>query len=141
MATRALLASDLAGGYRQGRGGEDGRGILGRVRHAYKLPEHPWWSNKVPQRHKQTARRTSPSHRGCLSNLDSKPREVKGGPRQKTRGERDKPHQLPGGSEPGRGGVGRSLRGVEVEMLPPIRMDFMKILTRFITHKMLKGMG
>ena len=97
---------------------------------------------RFPQRHKQTAsRRTSPSHRGCLSNLDSKPRQVKGGPRQKIRRERDKPHQLPGGSEPGRGGVGRSLRGVEVEMLPPIRMDFMKILTRFITHKMLKGMG
>lgn len=48
MVTQALLASDLAGGYRQGRGGEDGCGILGRVRHAYKLPKHPWWANKVP---------------------------------------------------------------------------------------------
>lgn len=118
-----------------GRGGEDGCGILGRVRHVYKLHEYP-------QRHKHTARRrTSPSHRSYSSNLDSKPKQVKGGPWEKIRRERDKPYQLPGRTEPGRGGVGRSLRGVEVEMLPTIRMDFIKILTRFITHKMLKGMG
>lgn len=42
------------------------------------------------------SKRTSPSYRGCLSNLDSKPRQVKGGPWEKIRRERDKPYQLQG---------------------------------------------